>query len=78
MGVVHPESSSTPAGMFFFLRKMIIIFTSGLLPDLGSGGACYGFLGEIELLEGEGFRFREVLMMNCHSTQLRPQRVVST
>ena len=50
---------------------------SGLLPDLGLGGACFDFLCLIESLEGEAFGLREVLMVNCLLTQLQPQQVVS-
>jgi len=77
MGVVHPESSETVAGMFSFRRNDINIFTSSLLPDLGLGGACFGFLKMVKRLQGETFCFREVLIMNCLSTQLRAQQVVS-
>jgi hypothetical protein len=77
MGVVHPESSNTVAGMFLLPRNEICIGISGLLPDLGSGGACLNFLWLIESLEGKAFCLREVLIMNCLLTQLRPKWVVS-
>jgi hypothetical protein len=50
---------------------------SGLLPYLGSGGACFDLLWIIALLEGKALHMREVLMVNCRSTQLQPQRVVT-
>jgi len=63
--------------MFFFPPNEINILISGLLPELGLVGACFSVLGVIELLEGEAFNFREVFMMNCISTQLWPQWVMS-
>ena len=74
---MHPELSSNLAGKFFLPQNEINIVIAGLLPDLGSCGACFEFLWLIYLLEGKAFCFCEVLMVNCLSTQLRPQWVVS-
>ena len=77
LGVVHPLSSNTLAGMILYPRNEINIFISCLLPDLGSGEACYSGLGVIESLEWKGFRSCEVLMTNCLLTQLWSQWVVN-
>jgi len=44
IGVLHSESSVTLSGIFFLPRNDINIKISGLLPDLGSGGACFDLL----------------------------------
>jgi len=55
IGVVHPESSITLAGMFSFPQNEINISISGLLPDLGSGGTCFSCLGVIECWKAKPF-----------------------
>jgi len=55
MGEVHPESSSTIAGIFCLPRNEINNMLSGLLPDFGSGAACFDVLWLVESLEGEAF-----------------------
>jgi hypothetical protein len=63
--------------MFFLSQNEITILISGLLPDLGFGGTCFILLWLIASLEGEVFHLRVVIMVNCLSTQLQPQWVIS-
>jgi hypothetical protein len=76
IGVVHPESSSTRAGILFLPQNEINIMILFLLPQLGSGGAWFDYLWFNESMDGKVFHFNGVLMVNCLSTQLGPQWVL--